>query len=149
LKRIQHPTSFITGSFLIFVACLALFLSKNLSAFTDIGLGPGFAPKVLAVLQVTLALPLLFQAFIEKGEPPSRFLIRPHLILVAVGYFAVTIERFGMVIALSGLVLIACAADKSTKPLEAVFLALGVVAFSYTLFVRALGLLIPIWPTFN
>lgn len=149
MKNIQNPTSLMTGGFLIVVACLALLLSKNLSSFTNIGLGPGFVPKMLAILQIVLALPLVIKGFTEKGEAPTRFELRPQLIIVAIGYFAITIESMGMVIALTGLVLIACLANSKTKPLEAGVLALGVVTFSYLLFVKALGLLIPVWPPFS
>jgi hypothetical protein len=47
---------------------------------------------------------------------------------------------------LTGLVLIACTANRGTKFYEALALAFGSAVFSALLFVKALGLSIPIWP---
>ena len=71
----------------------------------------------------------------------------PWWCLAAIAFFGVTIERMGLVIALTGLVLIACAANRGTKFHEALALAFGSAVLSALLFVKALGLSIPIWPS--
>jgi hypothetical protein len=68
------------------------------------------------------------------------------MVLVAIAFFTLTIERMGLVISVVGLVLIACSANRETRMRETFALAAGAAAFSALLFVKALGLSIPMWP---
>jgi putative tricarboxylic transport membrane protein len=137
----------LTGVFLILVALLAFYLAWPLSSTTEVGLGPGYVPKMFAIMLLALGALLIGDGFVEEGEAPERWHWRPLvLVLGSVAFFALTIERMGLVVALTGLVLISCAANRETKFYEAVALAIGSVVVSALLFVKALGLSIPMWP---
>jgi putative tricarboxylic transport membrane protein len=150
----SHPitsNSVMTGTFLVGTACLAFYLAWPLSGFTEVGLGSGFVPKSLAALQLLLGIALIVTGVMESGgirtASPGGWKRRPLLTLVAIAFFGLTIERLGLAIALSGMVLIACCANPETKLREAAALAVGSAVVSYLVFVRALGLFIPLWPT--
>ena len=66
--------------------------------------------------------------------------------LLAIVWFGVTIESMGLVVAVVGLILISCTANKGTSFFEALALAVGSALFSVLVFVKALGLVIPVWP---
>jgi putative tricarboxylic transport membrane protein len=84
---------------------------------------------------------------VQAGEPTEPWHLRPVvLILASVGFFALSIERMGLVISVIGLVLISCAAHRGTTWREALVLALSTAAVSALLFVKALGLSIALWP---
>lgn len=148
MQRIKNVNGLLTGFFLIVVALLALYLAWPLSSTTEVGLGSGYVPKMFAFMQLGLGVLMIGDGFVEEGEASERWHLRPLvLVLAALAFFAMTIERMGFVVALTGLVLISCAANRETKPSEAVALAIGSVVISSLLFVEALGLPIPLWPS--
>jgi putative tricarboxylic transport membrane protein len=147
MHHVKNMNAALTGIFLILVALLAFYLSWPLSSSTDVGPGPGYVPKMFALIQLGLGALLVANGLLQEGEPSEPWHLRPLvLILASVAFFAMTIERMGLVVALTGLVLIACAANRDTKFYEALALALGSVVVSALLFVKALGLSIPMWP---
>ena len=138
----------LTGVFLILVALFAIYLAWPLSSGTEVGLGPGYMPKALALIQIGLGVTMITNGFVEAGEAPEAWHLRPLLLVLgSVAFFAVSIERLGFVVALTGLVLIGCAANKETKWHEAVALAIGSVLFSVLVFVKGLGLTLRMWPS--
>ncbi|MPR10338.1 tripartite tricarboxylate transporter TctB family protein [Microvirga tunisiensis] len=148
MRHVKDATSVLTGIFLLLVACFAFYAARTLSNFTDIGLGPGFVPNMLAVIQLGLGLALILLGLTKDGEALSPWRLRPLLIFLALAFFAMTIESMGLVIALTGLIFISCAANRGTKLVDAIGLAVLVNLFSVVVFVKAIGVSIPIWPTF-
>lgn len=147
MNRIKDLNEVLTGTFLILVALLAFYLAWPLSSTTEVGIGPGYVPKMVAAIQLVLGVIMIVNGFVEAGDPTERWHLRPLvLILAAVAFFAVSIERLGLVIALTGLVLIGCAANRGTRFREAIALAIGAAVFCVVVFVKALGLQIPLWP---
>jgi putative tricarboxylic transport membrane protein len=147
MNRIKDLNVVLTGIFLILVALLAFYLLSPLSTKTDVGLGPGFVPKMFAFMQLGLGALMIFDGFVQEGEASEPWHLRPLLLILAsVGFFAISIERMGLLIAVTGLVLISCAANRGTTWREALVLALGSAVVSALLFVKLLGLTIPIWP---
>jgi putative tricarboxylic transport membrane protein len=147
MHRIQNPNQALTGAFLILVALLAFYLAWPLSSKTEVGLGPGFVPKAFAVVQLVLGAIMVVAACLVPGEASEPWHLRPlFFVLAAVAFFSMSIERLGLVVALTGLVLIACLAHRGTTWRESLALAVGSVVASVLLFVKALGLSIALWP---
>ena len=143
----RNVNEILTGAFLILVALLALYLAWPLSRGTEVGVGPGFIPYLFAFTQIGLGVIMLVHGWMSQGEPGEAWHLRPLvLILASVSFFAFSIQRLGLVIALTGLVFIACAAHQGTTWREALVLAVGSVTVSALLFVKVLGLVIPLWP---
>lgn len=137
-----------TGTFLILVALLAFYLTGTLGKGSTSSLGPGFVPTMFAALQLLLGLIMVGHGLLRAGEAPEPWHLRPLvLVLLSVAFFAGTIQKMGLVIALSGLVLISCTANRGTTWREALALAVGSVLVAALLFVKALGLPISLWPT--
>ena len=148
-SRIKNLNHFMTGIFLILVAIVALWAAWSLSSKTDLGIGPGYVPKVLSVAMIGLGLLLVVNGLLHDGEPTAPWHLRPLvLILSSVVFFALTIERMGLAVALTGLVLLGCAANRGTSFREAISLAVGAVVVSALLFIKALGLSMMLWPPF-
>ncbi len=148
MQRIKDPNLALTGLFLILVALLAFYLAWPLSSRTEVGLGPGFVPKAFALIQLVIGVIMIGTGFVQPGEPSEAWHLRPLVfVLLAVAFFAFAIERMGLVIALTGLVLISCLAHRGTTWREALALAAGSVVVSVILFVKLLGLSIALWPS--
>jgi putative tricarboxylic transport membrane protein len=148
MYRIKNMNLVLTGVFLILVSLLAFYLASPLSSSTEVGLGPGFVPKLFAFIQLGLGVLLIASGFLTKvGEESEPWQLRPLvLILASIAFFAMTIDRMGLIVAMTGLVLIGCAANRETTFREALTLAFGTVVVSALLFVKALGLSIALWP---
>jgi hypothetical protein len=147
MAKIRDAKSVFTGTFLVLVAILGFYLVYPLSNFTEVGLGPGFTPRAFAAIQLAIGAAVIASGFVRNGEPTEPWQFRPLLIIVAIIFFGLAIETMGLAIALFGLVLIACSANRGTKLTEALYLAAGTVVFSIIVFVKALGLSIPLWPS--
>lgn len=147
MLRVKNINMVLTGVFLILVALLAFYVSWPLGSGTEVGLGPGYMPRVFAAVQFGLGVIMIVDGCVQAGQAPDSWHLRPLvLVLASVAFFAVTIERLGLVIALTGLVLIACTANRHTRFYEAAALAVGAVVFSVLVFVKALGLSLLLWP---
>jgi len=103
-------------------------------------MGPGFFPAVLggliAVFGVLVALPAFF-----RGGEGFRFELRPFIMVcVAIGVFAVVLERLGMVAAIFALVFAAAWAKRGMKPFEVLLLAIGLSFAAVAIFIWGLGI---------
>jgi putative tricarboxylic transport membrane protein len=145
--RKRDLNEIMTGSFLVLVALLAFYLASPLSRGTDVGLGPGFVPYVFATALAVLGALMVIHGLSHPGEAPEPWHLRPlFLVLLSVAFFALSIQRLGLVVAVFGLVLIGCAANRGTTWREALVLAIGSVVGCALVFVKALGLAIALWP---
>ena len=147
----RHPRNInqmLSGAFLIVMALIALAMAWPLRVTSSIGLGPGYIPKVLVGILIVLGLANMVVGFLSEGEDLERWHLRPlAFVLGSIVFFALTIERLGLVISLIGLVMIACAANPKMSVREAVVLAVGTAVFCVIVFVKALGLPVMVWPS--
>lgn len=90
---IRAPQSLAGGLFLVFLAALALWLTKDLDQGTLNAMGPAMLPRWLAFGVGLSGLALIVLAFIKEGEPLERWTLRgPFFIIWAILAFAVTIR---------------------------------------------------------
>jgi hypothetical protein len=133
---------------MILVAALSFYLAWPLDSFSSFGLGPGYIPKALALLLVAFGVAILIHGFLGTEESVERWHLRPLLLVLgSIVFFGLTVEAFGLWVAVIGLVLIASAAHGEARPLESAALAVGMAAFSFFVFIKGLGLTIPVWPS--
>lgn len=146
--RIKDVNTAMTGAFLVLTAIAGLYLAWPLRVSTDVGIGPGYVPQLLGIVQAALGGLLIRRSVTTEGEAPEPWRLRsPLFILAAVTFFAFTIERLGLVLSLAGLVAISCKANRETTLLEIAALVAGSVVFSVFVFVKALGLSLELWPS--
>jgi hypothetical protein len=69
------------------------------------------------------------------------------IIAGAVCLFGLAIEPLGLVISLAILVALAACAGLQFRPIETAALAVALIVFSVGVFVYALGLPLPVWPS--
>jgi hypothetical protein len=92
---IKAPQSLAGGIFLLFLAALALWLTKDLDQGRLNAMGPAMLPRWLAFGVGLSGLALIILAFIKDGEPLERWSIRgPFFIIVAILSFALTIRGY-------------------------------------------------------
>ena len=114
--------------------------------------GAGFFPLGLSVVLAALGLVVLFKALtIETpgGDPVGGFAWRPLIIVVvAIVTFGLLLEPAGLLITVPVLVLIVSFAVREARLLPTVIIAAALTVFSWAVFVKGLGLTIPVLPQF-
>ena len=137
----------LSGLFVLLVGAFAFASigSAEIGVIRD--MGPGYLPRLLALLILASGGVLTLRGVIRGGEPVPEFQARPLLLIsLATIVFGATIDRLGMVAAVVASTIVATTASSITRhretPVLCALLALGAVL----VFIKGLGLTIPIWP---
>lgn len=150
--KIKSQRDFASG--LMFIAIGSAFAIGALSySFGDSAKpGPGFFPFGLGVMLAALGAAVLFKALTietDDGEPLGAVAWKPLLIIVgAVVGFGVLLPVLGMVITLPLLIIVSALAGDEFHWPSAIISAVVMTAASWGVFIKGLGLTIPIWPAF-
>jgi Tripartite tricarboxylate transporter TctB family len=145
--RIRSPKDFWAG--LIFIALGATFIAlASQYRFGDLHrIGPGFFPTAVGTLLVGLGLIVAGRAFVLEGPPVERMEPRPLLIsLLAIVLFGIALQWLGLVAAIAVLVLVGAYAARDVRVVQAIALAAFLILFAVVVFVKLLGLPLPLWP---
>lgn len=150
MSRIRNPNDLFTGVLLIATALIALWLARKLSIGTASSMGPGYLPRLLCFIQIGLGAAIAARGFMIKGDPFEAWLPRPLFwILASIAFFGLTVERFGIAVAIVGLVILSTLGNRATKLFgEAIPLAIVMTVFSILVFVVGLKLPMPVIPPF-
>ncbi|MFC3690599.1 tripartite tricarboxylate transporter TctB family protein [Chenggangzhangella methanolivorans] len=133
------------GAFLIAVACLVFWATRNLAFGTPADMGPGFMPRALAGMAMAFGLFFAVRGLTRGGEPIEAPQVRPlACLLAAIAAFALLGAKGGIVVAAAATVVIAALGSRETKALEIIPFALAIAAASALLFVKALSLPLPV-----
>jgi putative tricarboxylic transport membrane protein len=152
--RVLSRKNVLAGLMFIGVAALGLWLSRHYPVGTTLRMGTGYVPRLLCWLLMGLGAVVLVQGLREaRSEAPSDggALTRLWPIVVvttSLVVFGLSLERLGLVVAVLLLIAIGSLAARGIKPWEALLAALGLIVLSWTVFIRGLGLTIPVWPDF-
>ena len=127
---------------------------------TGARMGPGYFPLILGVILALIGLVIAFKATVngpDDGDPIGKWAWKQVFFVLAanfafgillVGVPALGIPGFGLIVAIIALVLIASVAGYTFNMKEVLVLALVLAVGSYVVFVWALNLQFPVWPTF-
>ena len=135
------------GLFLVAVAAGTLVATRKLAIGHAADMGPGYMPRVVALALMGFGLFFSGRGFwcMRVGIEPVQ--LRPLLaILASVGVFALTAERLGLAIASVAAVILASFATREGRFVETIAFAVVLSGAAVLLFVKLLGLPIPIWP---
>jgi hypothetical protein len=155
--RVRSTQDLAAGLFMIALAGLALFLSRDLSTGTLRQIGPGMLPKAFAVICAGLGALLAFNSLRYNGEKLSGWSWRGVIfVLGAAVVFGLTIRGFeigplkvpqlGMLVSGPLVVIISGLAATDVKIKELLIFAAAMTIGCALLFKYALGLPIPLAP---
>ena len=135
------------GLFLVAVAAGTLFATRNLAVGHAADMGPGYMPRVVALALMAFGLFFSGRGLWRTRVGIAPVQLRPLLaILASVGVFALTAERLGLAIASVLAVILASFATREGRLVETVAFAVALSGAAVLLFVKVLGLPIPVWP---
>lgn len=122
-----------------------MLLARDYGLGTAFRMGPGYFPTALGALLVLIGLVSLGRAFVRAGTPlpPMRFkgLIAVTAATIA---FGVLVRGVGLVVALPVLVVASAAASARFRWGPALALASGLTVFCVVVFLKGLGVPLPI-----
>jgi hypothetical protein len=124
---------------------VAVWIARDYPFGTSFKMGPGYFPTVLGALLAGVGLLIVFRGLFRSGTAVGAFAYRQLiLVLVSTLLFGLLLRGAGLVVAV--LLVVAVSAHASIKfrwgPTAAI--ATGMAAFCVLVFVKALGMPIPV-----
>jgi hypothetical protein len=147
MKRITAPTDFVGGLFFLATAALGFWLLRDVRLGTSMRMGPGYLPTLLCWVLAAVGLWMMGRSLFVSGPALERWYLRPlTFVLGALVVFSFAIDKLGLVATIGAMVGVAALATPESRWMEVAISAIALAAFSAALFVKALGLALPIWP---
>ncbi|WP_333827500.1 tripartite tricarboxylate transporter TctB family protein [Pararhodobacter sp.] len=139
---------FAAGLVFAFIGLSFAYMGTSYGLGTARRMGPGYLPVGIGGVLCLVGTAMMVKALVQAaaGTAVPRLYLRPLILLTAsVFAFALTINRFGLVVACVLCVVLAGAASTTTRWREIVLVAIGMAAFSWVVFIELLGLPMRIW----
>ena len=158
--KIKSHKDFFAGLMYLVVGGAFAIGATDYNIGTGARMGPGYFPLILGVMLSLIGLVIAFKAMLSgpgDGDPVGKWAWRQVFFILAanfafgillVGVPALGIPGFGLIVAIYALVLIASYARKEANFKECLILATVLAVGSYAVFVWALSLQFPVWPSF-
>jgi hypothetical protein len=150
--KIRSQRDFVSG--LLFVVIGAAFAvgATTYTLGSSAKPGPGYFPLLLGLIMAVLGLMVTFKALTietEDGDPIGPISWKPLLLVLgSVLLFGLLLPRLGMAITVPVLVLVSSLAGDEFHWKGAVITSLLLSVGSWVVFVKGLGLTMPLWPVF-
>jgi hypothetical protein len=143
--RVKNPRDLASSLVVLAVGLFFIFNGMNYAMGTSTRMGPGFYPVLLGIIAVILALILLVPALTREGhlEPVAW---RPFLaVSAAIAAFALTLRTLGVAPAIFATVVVSAFADRTARPLSTIVVAIAIVAGTWLVFIKGLGIPLPLF----
>ena len=142
---IRHPKDFWSGIVFLFFGLSAIVIGQEYELGSAGRMGPAYFPMALGILLSLVGVASLVRSFFRPGEPIGRIYYRElAIVLVAVLLFGFLVRNAGLVPAAFLLILISAYASDKFDLKKSLALAVGMTLFAIGLFVKLLGLPMPI-----
>jgi hypothetical protein len=143
---IRHPKDFWTGIIFLFFGLSAVLLGLEYPMGSAGRMGPAYFPTVLGSLLTLIGFVAVVRSLLRPGEAVGKFYIKEILlILSAVLLFGFLMRRAGLVPAALVLIVMSAYASPKFRWREALLLAVGLTIFAVAVFVKLLGLPMPVF----
>jgi hypothetical protein len=142
---IRHPKDFWIGVIFICVGLAAIIIGRDYPMGTAGRMGPAYFPSVLGGILTLIGLIGIIRSFFVKGEAIDRFAVKELVIIIsAILLFGFLVRGAGLIVATIVLVMMSSYAYPKFRWGPSLLLAVGLTAFSVLVFVKLLGLPMPI-----
>lgn len=142
---IRNPRDFFAGAIYSAFGLAAIVIGRNYPMGTATKMGAAYFPTVLGALLIVIGALAMVRAFLVNGEPIGKFALKGGILVIgATLLFGMLLRGAGLIIALLALVLISAYASRQFRWAPALALAFGLTAFSVAVFVKGLGVPLPL-----
>jgi putative tricarboxylic transport membrane protein len=142
---IRSSKDFWTGLIYIFFGVSAILIARDYSMGTGVKMGPAYFPTILGGLLAAIGGIAVMRSFIVPGTPITAFSFKG-LILVSVStlVFGFIVRGAGLAIALPLLIIISAVASTRFRWRPTLFMAAGLTIFCVLVFLKGLGIPLPV-----
>lgn len=142
---IRDPKDFLSGLMFLGFGGAAIFFGQDYEVGKAVRMGPGYFPLFLSALLCLVGVACVLRSLARSGEPVPRLALKP-LILVVVStlVFGLLLRHAGLVAALAASILLSSLASAQFSIKAAATTIVLLSAFCYLVFLKALGLPIPL-----
>jgi hypothetical protein len=141
----RNAKDFWTGIIYIVFGLGAVLIARDYGMGTALKMGPAYFPTVLGFLLIVVGVISLIRAFIVPGTRIGAFAIKGlSLVVVSVLVFGIIVRGTGLAVALPLLVVISAYASTRFRWGPTIGLALGLTIFCVLVFLKGLGVPLPI-----
>jgi Tripartite tricarboxylate transporter TctB family len=145
--RIKAPKDFWAGLMFIGFGLAFALIAQNYQMGTSVRMGPAYFPTVLGGILAVIGLAILIESFALEGPKVAKFYFKPLVLLVAaIALFGILLKPLGLVLASAVLVAVGAFGGVDFRWKEVVILCVVLAIFSVLVFIKGLGLPIPVWP---
>lgn len=142
---IRNPKDFWSGVMFLALGLAAVIIARDYPMGSAGRMGPGYFPTALGWILSGIGAVCVGRSFFTKGEALEKFAFKElFLILVSVLLFGAIVRGAGLAIAIPVLIIASAYASKKFGWVPAIALSIGLTIFSVLLFVKALGLPMPV-----
>jgi Tripartite tricarboxylate transporter TctB family len=145
--RHPHQPSLLAAGLFIMAGAVALWEGRDLEVGDLAAMGPGYMPRVLALMLVAIGVAAAIRGLRGRAETLGALRWRPVLAIVAaVVGFALLASKGGLVLAAMWLLVVANLATSQWRAREVVISTAVLVPFVALVFIAGLGLQMKVWP---
>ena len=145
--KIKAPRDFWAGLMFIAFGVGFAWVAQNYQMGTSVRMGPAYFPTMLGGILAVIGVAIFVQSLISAGSAVPKFYFRPLiLIVVATVLFGILLKPLGLVLSVAMLVGVGAFGGFEFKTKEVAILYVVLAIFSVWVFVKGLGLPIPVWP---
>jgi putative tricarboxylic transport membrane protein len=146
LKATGRARDFWSGVIFLAAGLVSAGLARSYPMGTTMRMGPGYFPTVLGGLLALIGLILIVRALLQPGPAVGRLAYsKLALVTASTVLFALFLRRLGLSLVLVLLVVVSAYASRRFRWPVALALAVGLAVGSSIIFVRLLGLPIPVF----
>jgi hypothetical protein len=147
MASIRHPRDFLAGLLFVAFGIAAVVIGSRYTLGTAARMGPGYFPRILGILLITLGAVLALRALRLNGPALPGWKWRPvAVVLGSVVAFGLMVNYVGVVLSTVFLIVAASAASHEFRLREALISGVVLAALAVGVFVIGLKLQLPIWP---
>lgn len=143
-KGIKSSQDLLCGVLFVLMGGFLLWVARDYSMGSPVRLGTGVFPTLLCWGLVISGAIIIVQALLTDGERLTPWAWRP-VIMITIGtiLFSVLIDRLGLLVAMTALMICGAVAGKDHKWGQTVIFMLIMIVIGYGLFIWGLGMPIP------
>lgn len=145
ITPIRNAKDFWAGAIYLAIALTAIFIARNYDMGSATRMGPAYFPVLLGGLLALVGVASIVRSFFGQDERIGALAIRGMILVSgATVLFAVLLRGAGLVVSLIALVLVSSYASIKFRWTSAIALAIGLAAFCVLVFVKGLGVPLPL-----
>ncbi|OIP98015.1 MAG: small permease of tripartite tricarboxylate transporter [Syntrophobacteraceae bacterium CG2_30_61_12] len=144
---IRSSKDFWTGTIYVTIGSGAILIAlvEDYGIGTAVKMGPAYFPMLLSSLLILIGLISLVRSFITPGTAIGAFTVKGLLlVLVPIFLFGLLVRKTGLIVVLPMLVIVSSYASREFRWGPVLALAAGLTAFCALVFLKGLGVPLPI-----